>query len=103
MQLTTLLSPLQQVHKQISLLANANQQTVPSPIPLKLEQPDSPLIQLQEQTVGLPQASPGKLLEEATEDELEERVIYVTYDVDDAESPAFHILDPEQVNDRLLL
>lgn len=38
------------------------------------------------------------MLEETAEDELEERVIYVTYDVDGANSPAFHILDPEQVS-----
>jgi hypothetical protein len=29
--------------------------------------------------------------------ETEERVIYVAYDVDDAQEPAYHILDPEQV------
>lgn len=38
------------------------------------------------------------LTEEVHDDELEERVIYVTYDVDDTDSPAFHILDPEQVS-----
>lgn len=32
----------------------------------------------------------------SVDNDLEERVIYVTYDVDESE-PAFHILDPEQV------
>ncbi|KAH9633582.1 hypothetical protein HF086_016316 [Spodoptera exigua] len=87
-----------QVHKQISLLATSNQHPLPSPVTLKVELPDSPQVQLEtEQTVSLPDSSPVKMLEEAAEDELEERVIYVTYDVDDANSPAFHILDPEQV------
>uniref|UniRef100_A0A2A4JHE2 Uncharacterized protein n=2 Tax=Noctuidae TaxID=7100 RepID=A0A2A4JHE2_HELVI len=83
-----------QVHKQVSLLANANLQADP----LKIEQVDSPQIQLEaEQTISLPEPpSPVKLLEETPDDELEERVIYVTYDVDEADSPAFHILDPEQ-------
>ncbi|KAF9415111.1 hypothetical protein HW555_007145 [Spodoptera exigua] len=89
-----------QVHKQISLLATSNQHPLPSPVTLKVELPDSPQVQLEtEQTVSLPDSSPVKMLEEAAEDELEERVIYVTYDVDDANSPAFHILDPEQVTD----
>uniref|UniRef100_A0A2H1V658 SFRICE_004289 n=1 Tax=Spodoptera frugiperda TaxID=7108 RepID=A0A2H1V658_SPOFR len=86
-----------QVHKQISLLATANQHQLPSPVTLKVELPDSPQVQLEtERTVSLPGASPVKMLEETAEDELEERVIYVTYDVDGANSPAFHILDPEQ-------
>ncbi|CAH0726202.1 unnamed protein product, partial [Brenthis ino] len=35
-------------------------------------------------------------LEEEAETETEERVIYVAYDADDVDAPAFHILDPEQ-------
>lgn len=36
-------------------------------------------------------------LTEETENGTEERVIYVAYDANDADAPAFHILDPEQV------
>ncbi|PZC86000.1 hypothetical protein B5X24_HaOG214365 [Helicoverpa armigera] len=83
-----------QVHKQVSLLATTNLQGDP----VKIEQVDSPQIEFEsEQTISLPEPpSPVKLLEETPDDELEERVIYVTYDVDEADSPAFHILDPEQ-------
>ncbi|CAB3250626.1 unnamed protein product [Arctia plantaginis] len=68
-----------QVHKQISLLANS--------------QPQPQQIQ---QTVSVPNSSPIGMKFETQEDSLEERVIYVTYDVDEADSPAFHILSPEQ-------
>lgn len=71
----------QQVHKQISLLANPQPQPQPPP-----------------QTSSVPNSSPLDIKFESQEDSLEERVIYVTYDVDEADSPAFHILSPEQVS-----
>ncbi|XP_075992743.1 uncharacterized protein LOC142987689 [Anticarsia gemmatalis] len=69
-----------QMHKQISLLANSQPPQVP-PV---------------HHTVVVPKSSPVSIIEESQEDSVEERVIYVAYDVDEADSPAFHILSPEQ-------
>ncbi|XP_026726741.1 zinc finger protein 135-like [Trichoplusia ni] len=81
-----------QVHKQISLLANSNPQLAPAAVPAVV-----PTVPLPAAEITLvPKTSPALLTEEVQDDELEERVIYVTYDVDDTDSPAFHILDPEQ-------
>lgn len=59
---------MSQVTKQISLLVNDKNHQ-----PVQLEDP------------------------KLSDDNTEERVIYVAYDTEDSESTAFHILDPEQV------
>lgn len=84
------MSHSQQVHKQISLLVNDKNQHQ----------------QIEIQQEETEQHDESSLLEitsvPSADNELEERVIYVTYDVDESE-PAFHILDPEQVTTPLAL
>ncbi|XP_026314443.1 zinc finger protein 236-like [Hyposmocoma kahamanoa] len=71
-----------QVHKQISLLVNDKNQQQTVEVQQDTEEHDeSSLLEI----TSVP----------SVDNELEERVIYVTYDVDESE-PAFHILDPEQ-------
>nr|XP_026489304.1 zinc finger and SCAN domain-containing protein 2-like isoform X1 [Vanessa tameamea] len=73
-----LLARSKQNPKQISLLVNDKIQP----------EPQMQLQQAQHQEL--------QKLEVHEETETEERVIYVAYDADDSNAPAFHILDPEQ-------
>ncbi|XP_052758670.1 zinc finger protein 835-like isoform X2 [Galleria mellonella] len=76
-----------QVHKQISLLVNDNNQ------PEAVEAGAVMMMggEVEEAAAGVVQEEGGQ-----GEGELHERVIYVAYDVDEPHSPAYHILDPEQ-------
>ncbi|KAM3958069.1 uncharacterized protein ACR2FA_007928 [Aphomia sociella] len=72
-----------QVHKQVSLLVNDKNH----PAVTGLETETGAIVVNEVEDGGAAGAADG---------ELEERVIYVTYDVDEPQSPTFHILETEQ-------